>query len=543
MSQVKIKLWNDKEVQLEGDEQLLEQLQTLFSEMKKNPSSTVEELTKRAFATDDSSRLATLPDVQPLQTGRVEITQLLTHPTLGQKVTVKGWVRAFRNDRFIALNDGSSAKNLQVVLPDEKYDADFLKKIQYHAAISATGTIVESLGKGQAIELLADEITIIGETDIDLYPIKQTRLSMEYLREHAHFRMRTNTLSAVFRIRHACSYAIHRYFNEQGFYYMHTPIITGSDAEGAGEMFHVTTLDLAQPPRQEDGSINWKEDFFGMPTNLTVSGQLQAETGALALGKVYTFGPTFRAENSNTSRHLAEFWMVEPEAAFFDIVDDMNLAEDFLKYIIRYVMATCADDLEFLDARLKKMEKQLKASERRPMGLLETLQFVVENDFARITYTEAIDLLRRSKPFKKGKFQYPVEWGKDLQSEHERWLVEKKFQKPVIVVDYPKDIKAFYMRVNDDQKTVAAMDILFPGIGEVVGGSQREERLDVLKQRMQDIGIPEEELWWYLDLRRFGGVPHAGFGLGFGRMISFITGMKNIRDVIPFPRTPGNAKF
>jgi asparaginyl-tRNA synthetase len=366
---------------------------------------------------------------------------------------------------------------------------------------------------------------------------------MEFLREKAHFRMRTNTFSAVFRIRHAVAFAVNKYFNDKGFYYMHTPIVTGSDAEGAGEMFRVTTLEPNNAPTDENGAIDYKQDFFGKATNLTVSGQLQAEIGALAMGKVYTFGPTFRAENSNTSRHLAEFWMIEPEIAFADIYDDMDLAEDFCKYLIKYILVNYPDDLAFLDKRIQDLEKNMKAELRRPMSLIETLKFVVENDFERITYTDAINLLRNSKPFKKGKFKFPVEWGVDLSSEHERWLVEKKFKKPVIVRDYPKDVKSFYMRMNDDDKTVAAMDVLFPGIGEVIGGSQREERLDFLKKRMAEMNIPEEELSWYLDLRKFGGTPHSGFGLGFERMILFITGMRNIRDVIPFPRTPGSAEF
>jgi len=474
---------------------------------------------------------------------RTEIAALIEKPPIGEKVIVKGWVRAFRNNQFIALNDGSCFKTLQVVADGNVIEEAIIKKIGFHACIMATGTLVESQGAGQSIELRAEQVEVLGETDLNAYPLQSKKQSMEFLRENAHFRMRTNTFSAVFRVRHAVAYAVNQYFHERGYYYLHTPIITGSDAEGAGEMFRVSTLNPKNAPLNEAGDVDWKQDFFGKQTNLTVSGQLQAEIGALALGKVYTFGPTFRAENSNTSRHLAEFWMIEPEVAFNDIFDNMDLAEDFVKYLINYCLDNYPDDLAFLDNRIQQMEKQMKKEERRPMGLLETLRFVVENDFERITYTEAIDLLRNSKPYKKGKFDYDVEWGIDLQSEHERWLVEKKFMKPVIVRDYPKNIKAFYMRMNDDDKTVAAMDVLFPGIGEVIGGSQREERLEHLKKRMAEMHIPEEELTWYLDLRKFGGTPHAGFGLGFERMILFITGMGNIRDVIPFPRTPGNAEF
>ncbi len=474
---------------------------------------------------------------------RKEIVTILKDPQIGERVTVKGWVRAFRNNKFVALNDGSCFKTLQVVIDSDVISEDIIKRVGFHACIAVTGKLLESQGAGQAVELQADSIEILGETDLSTYPLQSKKQSMEFLREKAHLRMRTNTFSAVFRIRHAVAFAINKYFNDKGYYYLHTPIITGSDAEGAGEMFRVSTLDPKGAPIAEDGSIDWKQDFFGKQTNLTVSGQLQAEIGALALGKVYTFGPTFRAENSNTSRHLAEFWMIEPEVAFFDIFDDMDLAEDFVKYLINYCLDNYPDDLAFLDSRIEEMEKNMKKELRRPMGLIDTLKFVVENDFERITYTDAINLLRSSKPYKKGKFEYDVEWGIDLQSEHERWLVEKKFKKPVIVRDYPKDIKAFYMRMNDDDKTVAAMDVLFPGIGEVIGGSQREERLDKLTKRMQEMDIPEEELSWYLDLRKFGGTPHSGFGLGFERIILFITGMGNIRDVIPFPRTPGNAEF
>lgn len=459
-----------------------------------------------------------------------------------------GWVRAFRSNRFIALNDGTSMGTLQVVVDFEQIPEDVLKQVSFHACIKATGQLVESQGAGQDVELLADTVEILGAANPEEYPMQPKAQSLEFLREKAHFRMRTNTFSAVFRIRHGIAYAVHKYFNDNGYFYMHTPIITGSDAEGAGEMFRVTNLDVSNPPRTEEGEVNFKEDFFEKPTNLTVSGQLQAEIGALALGKVYTFGPTFRAENSNTSRHLAEFWMIEPEVAFYDIFDNMDLAEDFCRYLINHILENYSAELEFLDQRIQNLEKNMPKNERRAMGLIETLRFVVDNDFERVTYTDAVNILRNSKPYKKGKFEYDVEWGKDLQAEHERYLVEKKFQKPVIVRDYPASIKAFYMRMNDEQegvpgKTVAAMDVLFPGIGEVIGGSQREERLDVLKARMADMNVHEEELWWYLELRKFGGAPHAGFGLGFERMVQFITGMGNIRDVIAFPRTPGNAEF
>ncbi len=474
---------------------------------------------------------------------RTEIVDVLKAPKIGDTVTVKGWVRAFRNNRFVALNDGSTFNTLQVVIDEEKIDEALVKRIGFHACISATGELVESQGAGQKVEIVADSIEILGDNDLSNYPLQPKKQTMEFLREKAHFRMRTNTFSAVFRIRHGVAFAINKYFNDNGYYYLHTPIITGSDAEGAGEMFHVTTFEPNKAPIAEDGTIDYSQDFFGKATNMTVSGQLQAEIGALALGKVYTFGPTFRAENSNTSRHLAEFWMIEPEVAFADIYEDMDLAEDFSKYIIQYILENYPDDLAFLDKRIQDMEKNMKKELRRPMSLIDTLKFVVENDFARITYTEAIDILKRSKPYKKGRFEFPVDWGIDLQAEHERWLVEKHFKKPVIVRDYPKDIKAFYMRMNEDEKTVAAMDVLFPGIGEVIGGSQREERLDKLRKRMQEMNVHEDELQWYLDLRKFGGAPHAGFGLGFERIILFITGMANIRDVIPFPRTPGNAEF
>ena len=474
---------------------------------------------------------------------RTEIKDLQITEKIGEKVTVKGWVRAFRGNRFIALNDGTSFNNVQCVVDFENLPAETLKKIGFHACVAVTGEVVESQGAGQAIEIVAESVEVLGETDLSKYPLQAKKMSNEFLRENAQFRMRTQTFSSVFRIRHAVAFAVNQYFHERGFYYMHTPIITGSDAEGAGEMFRITTLDDKNPPLTEEGKVDYTQDFFGKPTNMTVSGQLQAEIGALAMGKVYTFGPTFRAENSNTSRHLAEFWMIEPEVAFADIHEDMDLAEDFIKYLLNYVLENYSDDLKFLENRITQIEKSLPTAQRRPMPLMETLKFVVDNDFERITYTEAIRHLQNSKPYKKGKFEFPVEWGTDLAAEHERFLVEKKFKKPVIVVDYPKDIKSFYMRMNDDGKTVAAMDVLFPGIGEVIGGSQREERLDVLEARMAEMNVPTEELQWYLDLRRFGGCPHSGFGLGFERIILFITGMTNIRDVIAFPRTPGNAEF
>lgn len=474
---------------------------------------------------------------------RTEITKVLQNPPFDSEVTVMGWVRAYRGRRFIALFDGSTSQTLQIVVDFENFPEELINSIKFHSCISVTGTVVKSQGAGQDVEVVAKSLEILGENNLEEYPLQAKKQTVEFLREHAHLRTRTATFSAVFRIRHAVAYAVHKYFNDRGYYYYHTPIITGSDAEGAGEMFRVSTIDPAKPPMTDDQQVDYGQDFFGKPTNLTVSGQLQAEIGALALGKVYTFGPTFRAENSNTTRHLSEFWMIEPEVAFFDLDNDMDLAEDFVKYLITYVLDHFAGDLELLDKRIQNAEKNLPQAERRPMGLIEMLRFVVDNEFERITYTEAIELLRRSKPFKKGKFEFEPHWGADLQAEHERFLVEKHFKKPVIVRDYPKDIKAFYMRMNDDGKTVAAMDVLFPYIGEVIGGSQREERQSVLLERMKEMDIPEEELWWYLDLRRFGGAPHAGFGLGFGRMVQFITGMTNIRDVIPFPRAPRLAEF
>ena len=455
-----------------------------------------------------------------------------------------GWVRTFRNNQFIALNDGSSLGNLQIVVDFEKEDAQKLKRLTTSAAISATGKLVASQGKGQSVELICENLEILGDSDAEKYPLQPKKHSLEFLREIAHLRFRTNTFSAVFRIRHHLAIAIHQFFHEKGFYYIHSPIITGSDAEGAGEMFKVTTLPLEGAPKDDQGNINFKKDFFGKATNLTVSGQLEAELAALAFSEVYTFGPTFRAENSNTSRHLAEFWMIEPEVAFADLVDNMDLAEGLLKYTIKHVVENCTEELDFLENRLLEEEKQKPQHERSEMPLKEKLMFCLENDFQRLTYTEAIDILKNSTPNKKGKFQYPIEaWGADLQSEHERYLVEKHFKKPVILTDYPKQIKAFYMRLNDDNNTVRAMDILFPGIGEIVGGSQREERLSVLESRMEEMHIPLEEMQWFLDTRRFGTCQHAGFGLGFERLVLFVTGMTNIRDVIPFPRFPGSAEF
>ncbi len=479
---------------------------------------------------------------------RTKIKALLLSEQTGFEVTVMGWVRSFRNNQFIALNDGSTNNTLQVVVGLDT-DPALLKRITTGAAISVTGQLVASLGKGQKVDVKATTIEILGDCDPEKYPLQlKNRPSLEYLREIAHLRFRTNTFGAVFRVRNSLSFAVHQFFQERGFVYLHTPIITASDAEGAGETFHVTNFDLANPPKTEIGEINYKEDFFGRATNLTVSGQLEGELGAMALSDIYTFGPTFRAENSNTTRHLAEFWMIEPEMAFYDLNDNMDLAEALLKYVIRYALDKNLDDLEFLSQRLAEEEKQKPQNERSEMSLLEKLQFCLDNNFERLTYTEAIDILKDSTPNKKKKFQYLVEgWGTDLQSEHERYLVEKHFKKPVILTDYPKEIKAFYMRQNEPdaqgRETVRAMDILFPGIGEIVGGSQREERLDKLEQRMDEMGIPKEELWWYLDTRRFGACPHAGFGLGFERLVLFVTGMGNIRDVIPFPRFPKNAEF
>ncbi|MGD9931756.1 MAG: asparagine--tRNA ligase [Mangrovibacterium sp.] len=476
---------------------------------------------------------------------RLKIKEVLAGGQVGQQVLVKGWVRTKRgskNVNFIALNDGSTIHNLQIVADVEKFGEELLKEINTSTSLAITGELVESQGSGQAVELNASDIIIYGKADPEKYPIQPKKHSLEFLRENAHLRFRTATFSAVFRIRHAMAFAIHKYFNDKGFYYLHTPIITASDAEGAGQMFRVSTLPAVNPPSTEEGDVDFAQDFFGRPTNLTVSGQLEGELGATALGEIYTFGPTFRAENSNTTRHLAEFWMIEPEMAFYELTDNMDLAEEFLKYLINYALENCLDDLKFLSNRLQQEEKD-KPADQRSMELIEKLQFVRDNDFVRCTYTEAIDILKNSKPYKKGKFQFPVEWGIDLQSEHERYLVEKHFQKPVILINYPKDIKAFYMKQNDDGKTVAAMDVLFPQIGEIIGGSQREENYDKLVARMEEMDIPAEEMWWYLDTRRFGTVPHAGFGLGFERFILFATGMGNIRDVIAFPRTPKNAEF
>ena len=474
---------------------------------------------------------------------RTPISSLLDASATGQVYKVCGWVRTFRNDRFLAVNDGSTLNNLQWVVDKDQTPDDLRRKLNTGAAVQAIGTLVESQGGGQSTELVVEELVILGEADPDEFPIQMKRHSLDFLREKAHLRFRTNTFGAVFRVRHVLQYAVHSFFHERGFYQLHTPIITGSDAEGAGEMFRVTTLDVENPPRDENGAVDVSQDFFGKESNLTVSGQLEAELGAMALGQVYTFGPTFRAENSNTSRHLAEFWMIEPEIAFADLKDDMKLAEDCLKYVLRYALERAADDLAFLEKRELDAEKQLPQAERHDQPLRARLQAVVDAPFTHLTYSEAIDVLRNSKPYKKKKFKFPVEWGVDLQSEHERWLVEKHVGGPVIVTDYPASIKAFYMRDNEDGKTVAAMDVLVPGIGEIIGGSQREERLDVLKKKCAAFNIPEEHVWWYLETRKFGTAPHCGFGMGFERLVMYVTGMGNIRDVIPFPRTPQNAEF
>ena len=476
-----------------------------------------------------------------------KVKTLLLGKAVNETVCVKGWVRTKRGSKnvsFIAINDGSTINNIQAVAESDSFDESLLKQITTGACLSIIGTLIESQGSGQKVEIAAEEIEVLGEASADLYPLQPKRHSLEFLREKAHLRFRTNTFSAIFRVRHALSFAIHQFFNDKGFVNLHTPIITGADAEGAGEMFQVSSLDWNNLPKDDKGNIDESQDFFGKKTNLTVSGQLEAELGALALGQVYTFGPTFRAENSNTSRHLSEFWMIEPEVAFADLNDNMDLAEDFLKYCIQYVLDKCSDDIAFLDKRLAEEEKNLPKEQKSEMGLIERLQFVVENDFERLTYTEAINTLRNSKPNKKKKFKYLIEgFGADLQSEHERYLVEKKFKKPVILTDYPKSIKAFYMRMNEDGQTVRAMDILFPGIGEIVGGSQREERMEILKSRMEEMDVDQEELWWYLETRQFGSCPHSGFGLGFERLMMFVSGMKNVRDVIPFPRYPQNAEF
>ncbi len=476
---------------------------------------------------------------------RLKIKELLATTPASQTVTVQGWVRTFRNNQFISLNDGSTLQNLQAVVALHSVDETLLKRITTGACVSVTGELIASLGKGQAVEVNVKTLDILGDCDAEQYPLQlKNRPSLEYLREIAHLRIRTNTFGAIMRIRHAMAFAVHQFFNDRGFYYVHTPVITGSDAEGAGAMFRVTTLDAANPPRTAEGNVDYKEDFFGRETNLTVSGQLEGETYALALSEIYTFGPTFRAENSNTTRHLAEFWMIEPEMAFYDIHDNMQLATDMLQYLVRYALAHCREDLEFLHKRAQDEEAAKPQEQRSELGLLERLQFVTENDFVRLSYTEAIDILKNSNPNKKKKFQYLIEsWGTDLQSEHERYLVEKHFKKPVILYNYPAAIKSFYMRQNDDGKTVAAMDVLFPGIGEIIGGSQREERYDRLLQRVEELHLPMKDLWWYLELRKFGSAPHSGFGLGFERLMLFVTGMTNIRDVIPYPRFPGNAAF
>lgn len=479
---------------------------------------------------------------------REKVKSLLETEEFNREVTVMGWVRTFRNNQFIAINDGSCMGNIQIVVDFNNTDEAILKRITTGAAIAVKGTIIESLGKGQRVDIKASSIEILGDSDPEKFPLQPKKHSLEFLREIAHLRFRTNTFNAVFKVRHALAFAIHQFFNERGFVYMHTPIITASDAEGAGEMFKVTTLDLDNPPRTEDGKVDFSEDFFARSANLTVSGQLEGELAAMAFGQIYTFGPTFRAENSNTTRHLAEFWMMEPEVAFADLEDNMNLAEDMLKYLIDYALKNCKEELDFLNSRLLEEEKSKPQNERSELSLLDKLNFCVTNDFERITYTEAIKILKSSKPNQKKQFKYLIdEWGADLQSEHERYLVEKHFKKPVILTDYPADIKSFYMRQNEPdelgRKTVAAMDILFPGIGEIVGGSAREERMDKLTERMELMNIPQEELWWFLDTRRFGSAPHAGFGLGFERLVLFVSGMTNIRDVIAFPRFPKNAEF
>lgn len=474
---------------------------------------------------------------------RQRIVKVLEAPTSDKSLTVCGWVRTFRNDRFLAINDGSTLNNLQLVIQRDDFNEEVLKQLNTGAAVKAVGVLVESQGGGQAVELQVAELEVLGGADPDEFPIQMKKHSLEFLREKAHLRFRTNTFAAVFRIRHLLQFAVHKFFHEKGFFQLHTPIITGSDAEGAGEMFKVTTLDFDELPMNENGKVDFEKDFFGKSSNLTVSGQLEAELAAMALGQVYTFGPTFRAENSNTSRHLAEFWMIEPEIAFADLKDDMKLAEDCLKYVLAYVMEHGEDDLVFLENREKQAEKQLPEKDRNSHSLRERLSNVVESEFVHMTYTEVINTLINSKPYKKKKFKFPVEWGIDLQSEHERWLVEKHVGGPVIVTDYPAEIKAFYMRANDDGKTVAAMDVLVPGIGELIGGSQREERLDVLKKKCADFNIPEEHVWWYLETRKFGSAKHCGFGMGFERLVMYCTGMTNIRDVIPFPRTPMSAEF
>ncbi len=476
---------------------------------------------------------------------RLKVKEVLTIGEIGSEIFVKGWVRTKRGSKnvsFIALNDGSTIHSLQIVADAARFDEKLMREINTGASLAVKGILAESGGAGQKTELVAEKIELLGKADPEKFPIQSKKHTLEFLRENAHLRFRTNTFGAVFRIRHAMAYAIHKYFNDKGFYYLHTPIITSSDAEGAGQMFRVTTLDAVKPPLTDSGAIDFSKDFFGKHTNLTVSGQLEGELGALALGEIYTFGPTFRAENSNTTRHLAEFWMIEPEMAFYDLEDTMDLAEEFLKYLIQYAIDNCSDDLSFLAQRLKDEEKG-KPQDQRSMDLVEKLHFVLKNPFVRITYTEAVDILKNSNAYKKKRFQFPVDWGVDLQSEHERYLVEKHFKSPVILTDYPSEIKAFYMKQNEDGKTVRAMDVLFPLIGEIIGGSQREEILEKLEERMKSMNIPVDEMWWYLDTRKFGSVIHSGFGLGFERFMQFITGMGNIRDVIAFPRTPKNAEF
>ena len=470
-----------------------------------------------------------------------KIKEIYDSPPIDNEINIGGWVRAFRAKKFIELNDGSTIKNIQCVIVDGKIDQDILNEINVGCSLIITGILIKSIGKGQSFEIKVSDIKLIGKSDSEKYPIQPKKHSFEFLREQAHLRIRTSTFSSVMRIRSKLAFSIHEYFNKNGFNYIHTPIITSSDAEGAGEMFKVTTLESKDLAKK---SIDHSNDFFGKKTSLTVSGQLEAETYALGLGNVYTFGPTFRAENSNTSRHASEFWMIEPEMAFYDLNDNMDLAESFVKYILNYVLKNCDEDLKFLDQRLFKEESQKPKNKRNDLSLIEKINFTINNKFIRVSYSEAFDILKNSNYNKKKKFEYSIDkWGSDLQSEHERFLVEKHFKAPVIIYDYPSKIKAFYMRLNDDNKTVRAMDVLFPGIGEIIGGSQREERLDILKKRMAENGIDEKELWWYLDLRKYGTAPHSGFGLGFERMVMFCTGMSNIRDVIPYPRTPKNASF
>ena len=473
-----------------------------------------------------------------------KIKEIFSGNSKHSDVKIGGWVRAFRGNKFIELNDGSSLKNIQCVINPEATDTETLKHISVGSSIIISGNIVKSIGSGQKIEISVEEISIIGRSDPEKYPIQPKKHSFEFLREQAHLRIRTATFGSVMRVRSSLAYAIHSFFNEQGFYYVNTPIITSSDAEGAGEMFKVSTLDFENIERNKKKEIDYSKDFLGKKTSLTVSGQLEAETYALGLGNVYTFGPTFRAENSNTSRHLSEFWMIEPEMAFYNLNDNMDLAEKFVKSILNFILKKCEDDLNFLSERLLNEEKTKPQIERSELNLIEKIKFVVKNDFIRVSYSDAFDILKNSNKNKKKKFEFIIDkWGVDFQSEHERYLVEKHFKSPVIIHDYPSKIKAFYMRLNDDKKTVGAMDVLFPGIGEIIGGSQREERLEVLKKRIKESGIDEDEIWWYLDLRKYGSVPHSGFGLGFERIVQFCTGMSNIRDVIPYPRSPKNASF